>query len=132
MRKQNHIELLAIYLQQAQTKTFEWGIHDCATFAAGAVELMTGKRIEFDDLRAVKSAEDVVVALRRQSLRDRVTMILGPAISVNLAKRGDIILESDSDREALGVCFGEFSFFLLPLGVTPKPTIGCIAAWRVE
>ena len=132
MRKQSHIELLASYLQQAQAKTFEWGVHDCATFAAGAIEVMTDLRIEFDDLRTVRTAEEVIIALRRQSLRDRVTLILGPPIHINLAGRGDIVLEADSDREALGVCFGEFAFFLSPTGLVPKPTISCVAAWRVE
>ena len=133
MRKQNHIELLADYLQEARSKAFEWGRHDCATFAAGSVELITGRHIEFQDLRGVRSSEEVIVALRKQSLKERVTLILGPPISVGLAKRGDIVLEeSESEREALGVCFGEFSFFLLPVGITPKPTLYCLRAWSVD
>lgn len=132
MKNQNYIELLSDYIRQAQVKSFEWGVHDCATFAAGAIEVMTGNRIEFEDLRAVRSAEEVIIALRRQPLRDRVTMILGPPISVNFAARGDVVLEAESDREALGICFGEFSFFLMPLGLIPKATVGCALAWGVE
>lgn len=132
MKKQNYIELLSDYMRQAQNKSFEWGVHDCATFAAGAIEVMTGDRIEFEDLRTVSFAEEVIIALRRQSLRDRVTMILGQSIHVGLASRGDIMLEEESTREALGVCFGEFSFFLAPEGLIPKATVGCALAWRVE
>ena len=133
MRRQDHIERLATYLQEAGLKKFEWGVHDCATFAAGAVEELTGRRIEFQDLRAVRSAAEVIVALNHQSLKERVTLILGSPITVALAQRGDIVLEElEPGRESLGVCFGEFSFFLIPVGIVPRPTLGCLSAWSVN
>lgn len=43
LRKVAHWELrLEAYLETIRRKKFRWGVHDCVTFVAGAVESMTG------------------------------------------------------------------------------------------
>ena len=44
-RKTNWRPLLAAYVESVAHTPFAWGSHDCALFAAGAVEAMTGEDI---------------------------------------------------------------------------------------
>ena len=132
MRKQSWAEDLATYMKESSTKEFQWGVHDCASFAAGAVTAVTGRFIDVKDFADAHTVREVVELLATKSLKDRVTEILGKTIDLKMATRGDIVLLTDLGRECLGVCFGEVSFFLTAKGLQPIKTLTCDCAWRIE
>lgn len=130
MRTQNWPHALAEYLRARQDMAFEWGVHDCAQFAAGAVDVQTGRR---PALPRYRSATGAARLLRERALRERASATLGPEIQVARAQRGDLVLAAGIDGPALGVCMGEVSWFPgKPSGLVARSTIECATAWRVD
>ena len=130
MRVQNWPHALAEYLRAHQDKAFEWGANDCVHFAAGAVEAVTGSRPVFTPYR---TGRDAAILVRAQPLRERVSTLLGPEITLTDAQRGDLVLIDGKPGPTLGVCFGEQSVFLRKdIGTQSEPTMDCLCAWRVE
>ncbi|MBB4620123.1 DUF6950 family protein, partial [Sphingomonas abaci] len=56
---------LAAYLEPLRARPFAWGRHDCSTFAAGAVEAMTGVDPMPEFRGRYSTARGSVRALRR-------------------------------------------------------------------
>lgn len=119
-------------VQAAQTKPFEWGSHDCVTFAADCVRAMTG----CDPLKGVEPWGDAKGALRaiqaRGGLSDAITSLFGEPIPPAMARRGDVGM-TDGDVTGFGllVCCGDVwvgpgldGLQRLPLDVVRQ-------AWRV-
>jgi hypothetical protein len=129
-RIQNWPHALADYLRACQDKPFAWGAHDCAHFAAGAVQAVTGDYPAFPRYKTERAALKLI---NDKSLRERAGEVLGPEITVQEAQRGDVILVIDATTgPSLGVCFGEQSWFLgKPAGTRAVPTVDCWCAWRV-
>jgi hypothetical protein len=90
---------------------FCWGRHDCCTFAAAAVEAVTGQQICLPG--PYGSARKALRVVRDMGgLPAAVSTILGFEPSPPLrAHRGDIVLlrQPGFDGHALGVCFGQFA-----------------------
>lgn len=130
MRIANWPHALATYLRACHDRPFAWGVHDCAQFAAGAVEVQTGRR---PTLPRYRSAAGAARLLRERALRERATDALGPEIPPARAQRGDLVLAAGADGAALGVCMGEVSWFPgKPSGLVARPTLECVTAWGVE
>lgn len=95
---------LAAYLEPLRLVPFEWGRHDCCTFAAGAVQAMTG----FDAMAEFRGR----YATRIGSLRALSRFGAGalaptldakfPPIGASSAQRGDVVMSAG----ALGICMG--------------------------
>ena len=129
MRLQNWPHLLAEYIRARQSVPFTWGSHDCAHFAASAVSAITGQYPEFPHYKTKRAA---LKLLAQKPLRERAGEILGPEIYVSLAQRGDVIMFVDlATGPALGICFGENSFFTTTAGLVPVLTLTCLCAWRI-
>ncbi len=98
---------LAAYLEPLRLREFAWGHHDCCTFAAGAVEAMTGVdpipefRGAYDDaigaVQALRTIGQGTLSATLDTKFDRVA----PA----LAQRGDLVMTSG----LLGICWGSFA-----------------------
>lgn len=97
---------LAAYLEPLRLRAFAWGRHDCCTFAAGAVEAMTGVDPMPEFRGHYTTARGSVRALRRigaGTLAATLDTKFEP-VEPSLAQRGDIIMSSG----LLGICFGAF------------------------
>lgn len=106
-------------------RPFVWGEWDCCLFAATAVKAMTG-----EDFAAGFEYTDKVSALRLLKDNGGVAGIASKFLaekSVALASRGDVV-ESD---DALGICDGQWAFFLTETGLTKRATLDCVRAWAV-
>jgi hypothetical protein len=81
---------LIAYLRQATGKRFAWGPHDCARFAAGAVQAQTGQPLPLPQWANKREA----VALLRQhgSLQKAVDAHLPRRRTAAYAQRGDVVL----------------------------------------
>lgn len=109
-RKSNWEAELANFISARRESAFEWGVNDCALFAADAVEAITGDD-PAPDFRGVYSDQ----AGARQALRDFGNGTLLKTFQIrfdekppSFARRGDLIWNGF----AVGVCYGEFALFL--------------------
>lgn len=117
------------YVCAMRDEPFAWGSNDCVSFAAGAVEAITGARPtlpvwadardalrELDARGGIAAAADTVLARRATPMR---------------AQRGDVVLIDQGDRELLAVCIGDV--FAAPgrCGLEFGPMTAARAAWVV-
>ena len=104
MRVQNWDILLAEFIESCRETPFVRGVHDCCTFAADAVEIMTGTD-HMADMRGAYADEAGAgkILAERGGLRVILTSALGAEIPVLSAQRGDVLL---SENDGLWLCVG--------------------------
>jgi hypothetical protein len=126
---------LCVYLDRVTDEPFKWGEHDCALFGADAVERMTGTDIAADYRGQYNDYPSACRALRecgQGTLLKSMKHWFGEPISVHLAKRGDLVMK---DRRTVGVCVGQFSWFVAEIGsgagLIALPTASCRYAFTV-
>jgi hypothetical protein len=103
-RKPDWEARLAAYLEPLRLRHFEWGLHDCCTFAGGAVEAMTGvdPMAEFrGKYRSAPSSIRVLKTIGAGNLERTLDSKFEP-VPPALAQRGDIVMHGG----LLGVCLG--------------------------
>lgn len=109
-------------------RPFEWGVNDCALFAADAVVAMTG----FDpaaDLRGLPERQALRVIRKHGGLYELACSALGPARSVMLP--GDILLVDNAGRDVLAVFNGNLALAPGAAGLVGIPHAAARAAWTV-
>ncbi len=122
-------------IEGARATPFAWGESDCCLFAADCVKAITGidlaaaYRGQYQSRRGAFSAlkrigNGGVEAAARAALSD-------PLSSPYLAKRGDVVLMTQKEGPALGICVGERCAYKGPSGVVFHPLSSVQAAWRV-
>lgn len=121
-------------IERAASTPFEWGQHDCVTWAMDVRREITGEEIAVAPWRGTyKTAAGARKALRKAGWPDIEAAahdLLGPPLSTPLlAQRGDLLLTGEDP--AIGVCVGSVGAFLSPEGLTPIPIADCRLAWRV-
>jgi hypothetical protein len=126
--------LLAAAVDDARTRSFNWGTHDCATWAFDLRrDMLSG-----DDTAALwrgryRTARGAARVMRRlgwASMPEAGVALLGmPLANVRLAQRGDLMLSPDAT--SFGVCLGAQVAFLAPEGLTLRALTSCVLAWRV-
>ena len=126
-------QCLAAAVAHARIQPFEWGSHDCATWAFDVRRELTGGQ---DDAALWRSryttplgAQRILRKLGWSDLEVGGRNLLGePLKFVLLAQRGDLVL--GSDPEAFGVCLGAGVAFVGPDGLSFLPLSNCRLAWR--
>jgi len=99
------------YILEAEKKEFKLGTHDCCTFAAGAIEAMTGEdpMPEFRGLyNDWQSAEDVLDEVGYDNLYKTLTKKFGKAIIGQKGQKGDLAFYEGS----CGIVLGRYALFL--------------------
>lgn len=135
MRAIDWEQRLFALIESARRKPFAWGTHDCCTFAADAVEAVTGQRPALPGSWSTPTGA-LRVASREGGLPDAVSAVLGhePG-NAWLAQRGDVLLLSQPsfDGYALAVCAGGVAYAPGPEGLVAirldAPEV--LGAWRV-
>lgn len=124
---------LTAYLHEARARPFEYGRHDCATFAAGAIEAMTG-----DDLAATwrgryRTMLGGLRVLRKEGYGDHIALAdrYFEEIPVALACPGDIAVVQGPDGKARGIVQGGAIYVLAPAGLGLVPLLSAERAFRV-
>ncbi|WP_298195527.1 hypothetical protein [Novosphingobium sp.] len=133
MRKADWETALAEYLAGQGGAVFAWGERDCAMFAAGAVEAMTG----IDPAAQIRGRYNSVTGAARVLKRAGADS-LGAWVSARFAEvppvfahRGDLVMVDGS----LGICAGAGAWFVgedngAP-GLISRPMLEWDRAWRV-
>ncbi|PTQ13724.1 hypothetical protein CLG96_00110 [Sphingomonas oleivorans] len=103
-RKTDWETRLAAYLEPLRALPFEWGRHDCCTFAAGAVEAMTGIDPMPEFRGRYRTAIGSARALKRfgAGTLEATLDTKFERIAASLAQRGDIVMSQGS----LGLAWG--------------------------
>ena len=125
---------LAVYLAAGRAKPFAYGEHDCARFAAGAVEAVTGA----DPSAALGIRYTTLVGGRRalvaRGYRDPVAFVRESfeEIPPALARIGDLAVVLTAEGPALAVVGGAVVFAPAPdRGLRLLPLTAAITAFRV-
>lgn len=133
---------IAAYLDACAKRPFVFGSHDCALFAAGAVEALTGEdfgapfRGRYSTVRGYKRA---LTAAGYSSIEGPFTAALGEPVGALMARRGDIV----TDGESMGVMWtagtpvglfvggGTADAAEYEVGLVTLPVRQIVRAWRV-
>lgn len=128
---------LAEAIESARSKLFSYGAFDCGLFAADCVIAQTG----VDPAAAIRGYTNKHAALRIIAEHGGVlamcTALLGKEpIHPSQAHRGDVVAAiidagEDPGMESIGICDGARAWFPSQSGVTSRPTLSAIAAWRI-
>lgn len=121
-------------VHDAERTPFAWGSHDCALFAANVVQSMTGEDFAAPFRGRYSTGTGALLALRSngaEDLADYVTRVLGEPIAPALARRGDVVMFSAAEGDALGVVVGAEAAAAGPQGITWIPMAAWSKAWRV-
>jgi hypothetical protein len=109
---------LLAYIETHRRQPFQYGVADCATFAAGAVEAMTGVD-PAAGFRGYTTFEGGIKRLRQAGINDHIAMAakLFRIAPHPQARMGDLAVLETDDGPALGVVGGSFAMFLRPDGL---------------
>ncbi len=104
------------YIVKAQSEQFDLGTHDCCTFAAGAVEAMTGVdpmadfRGKYDGW---KSARKALKKIGQGELYDTLKDKFGKPLRGVYAHKGDVVMYED----CCGIYLSRFGMFIGENGI---------------
>jgi len=125
-----NFEALTAYLADRQTMPFAWGSNDCVTFAAGAVQALTG-RDPLDGVAKWKTERSALARLNRLGgLEAAVSGILA-TVPCACAHRGDIGLIQTDIGPALVIITGVTLIGPGPSGAQIFPRQHLQHAWSV-
>ena len=111
MRHDNWPSLLNKYLTDNRNNEWKWGTHDCCTFAAGAVEAITG--VDYmEEFRGHYSSEDssnqALTQIGVGTLYDTLKKKFGPPVHGAKGKRGDVAFSEG----CCGIVIGKAALFI--------------------
>lgn len=132
-RSENWPEKLLDQVESARSAPFEWGRHDCCTFAADCVQAMTGVDLmeKFRGrYRSAQGAAKVVARAGHPSLADAWSAAL-PEIAPMQAGRGDVVMFESVEGLAVGVVTGCQAVAAGPDGLAWIAMELWLKAWRV-
>ena len=124
---------LVAYLAGITAQPFAYGSHDCALFAAGAVEAITGRDLSAPYKGQYRSLEGGLKLLSASGLGDHVAVLRATfaEIAPAFAAVGDIAVIGEVGTPALGVFEGEHIVVLRPEGIGFMPRAAATLAFRV-
>jgi hypothetical protein len=115
---------------------FEWGVHDCALFAATHVLAITGEDLSKPFVGQYTTALGAMKALKIAGYDDLLQLCRDkfPEIHISLCRFGDIvIISSESGGYAIGIILGEVIGVLTPngYGVIRKSDKNIVTGFRI-
>lgn len=124
---------LNAYLLDVKCEPLSYGVSDCALFAAGAVQAMTGEDPAVAFRGRYATLRGGLRVLRKAGYRDHIdlTTYLLPDVHPAFAGDGDIAAVDTSDGLALGIFSGEVVYVLAPIGLGVRPRTEACKAWKV-
>lgn len=113
---------------------YAWGTHDCALFAAGAIEVITGQDIasEWRGYEDEAGAHEALDRLGCDSVADLPERFGLEPCSPSEARRGDVVLVEAGEQGAfLAICDGATCIGPAARGLQHTPMGLATRAWRV-
>jgi len=127
-----HARLVA-YLAAASRTPFAPGAHDCALFAAGAVQAMTGNDLAEGWRGRYRTLAGGRRVLKREGVADHVALAARhlEEVPVSWAQPGDVAAVPTADGPALGVVQGASIYVVSAAGLGLVPLTAAARAFRV-
>lgn len=122
------------FIDSIRSKPFRWGSWDCCQMCGEAVKAMTGHNpvtdafVKYDNKRAALKA---IKAHGQRNLLDTLIDVLGPALSIHNAMRGDVVYTVRDDGPVIGMCLGQQSVFVEPEGLIEYPTLKLMKVFKI-
>lgn len=123
-------ERLAAYIAGTRSLPFAWGWHDCGTFAAGAVLVITGRDVRPDIWVDRRGAARLLRSAG--GLAGVLDTALPRLAAPTLAQRGDVVLVHTPQRQWLAVCDGAVAWAPARAGLAAAPMALVTIAWGVR
>ncbi|MDO5632142.1 MAG: hypothetical protein Q4G22_09920 [Paracoccus sp. (in: a-proteobacteria)] len=119
MRVYNWEARLSDYIAQVAERPFEYGVYDCALFAAGGVEAVTGTNPAAQWVGRYQSDLAGRRHMRRAGYADHIdcAMTMFPPIGHAMRLPGDLAVVLQGDAGALGILHGALIYVLRPDGL---------------
>jgi hypothetical protein len=117
---------LCDYIASKHGEVFQWGINDCCTFSAGAVEALTG----FDPMPEYRGQYDTALGSARALGGKTLEQVLDEKFSmvpIGFAQRGDLVLMDN----CVGVVAGDYAWFVSDIGLERVRRNMWEKAWKV-
>lgn len=133
-RKEDWPARLNAAIDAARCRPFEWGVSDCALFAADVIEAMTGEDFGRPYRGTYNTSLGSLRAIRERghdSIRDLMTSIFGQSWPPGLLQRGDIALWNNGHGDTLGIVVGIHIAAQGEAGVEFMPMHTCLTGWRI-
>jgi hypothetical protein len=128
----NWLAALYVQLEAFNEKPFEWGSHDCCTFAADCVLAMTGEDRMVTHRGGYKTAIGATRKMARLGgMEATITSVLGEPIAPAFAQRGDVVCFTSPLGDTCGVCVGSTIAAAGLYGITHTPMVQAFKAWKV-
>lgn len=110
---------LTAYMAEVAARSFRPGTHDCALFAAGAVEAVTGVDLAATWRGTYRSLAEGRAALGARGYADHIELAAAwcPEVAPSFAHIGDLAVLPGEDGDALGVIQGAHVYALRPSGL---------------
>lgn len=111
-----------------------YGEMDCALFAAGAVEAMTGVDLASEYRGAYGSFRDGRKLLKQRGFDDHIDLVgtLLEPVAPAFAHPGDVVSRETPEGPALGILQGPRAYFLTQdQGLQTVSRLEAVKAWRV-
>jgi hypothetical protein len=125
---------LVTYMADCRARPFAPGHHDCALFAAGAVQAMTGVDPAAEWRGRYTTHRGGLRVLRRAGFRDHIEVAAALFAEIPLAQAlpGDLAAIDTGCGPALGVMQGAAIYVLKPDGLGLLPRNAATRAFRVN
>lgn len=124
---------LAAYVYEAGRTPFAYGAHDCALFAAGAVEAMTGTDLAAGWRGIYRTLAGGLKAVKRAGHADHVALAAHHFAEITVAEAmpGDLAVVAGPEGPALGVVQGAQVYVATPTGLGLVPLLQAARVFRV-
>ena len=121
------------YIESVRNKPFQFGEHDCALFAAKAVDSIHGTRFTDRVLSfGCRSAKDYRAMIRQgATLASMTTAELGEPIN-DEQQDGDVVLARIGGRAVLCIASPPVLLAAGPIGIVAAPMSCAMMTWRVR
>jgi len=108
------------YIQSQMGKPFEYGVHDCALFSAGAIDVIADSSIR-DELTGLWNDKKSAIAYEKEHgiedyLKERFS-----SIDESHIQTGDVILIDMKGWISTSICIGSKIAFLMDKGIQIQP-----------
>lgn len=137
MRHPEWPERLTAYLSEIRSRPYHPVTHNCALFALGALQAVTGRPAQEFLQAAAMDLPDTEMGVKRAivengDMRAIASRALGPISKATLnARRGDIALMEGDGGDTLAIVENGAALVLTPQGIQRHPLTEALGYWNV-
>lgn len=119
------------YLDTVRNRPYEWGVHDCAMFAANAVDNMRGTSygLKVQEFGATSARAYRALLRGGRTLESMASEVMGDPV-VKKIESGDVVLIGKGRRACLGIADPPLAYAAGPVGFSPVPLHAVTRVWR--